>query len=445
MSDASATANLTAATAASTSVPAIELGHPGWLAALIDEAVTRVQAGTVEKLPQSRRGAALDAWVRDRLWKTGVGLGRWYGEKQGPVTAATDPERALVQMLRFQLAAAASLASTASTPPSDLPTTLAALCAAASDSMNVAAMLDDAARGSSELDEKQRDHLLAIVAAAVHRHAYLDGNPPDGLPLHHVLAALESRAFIRLAAGHLRGRGSLRKRAERHAKRLSRMKTGAVELMSHMVQAGTPFDDGQRRVARRQIRGIHLSTNDRRAALEAVDAPRTAKELVMQLPPRMREAAIEQAAMISALEVPRAAEIRRRVAELVSDGSGAATTETTPPIQADHLPYLEALSGPSRSAPLSNLADTLTEAAEALATEIRETGELGVLLSRAARGESLTADERVRMRRQLVDVAKAVPALAVLAAPGGTLLLPILLRLLPFDLRPSAFQPRRKK
>lgn len=435
-------------TAASpTPVPPLELGHPGWFSALIDEAVARVQSGTVEKLPQSRRGAVLDAWVRDRLWKTGVGLGRWYRDVQGPVIAATDPERALVQLLRFQLAAAASFASSASTSPSDssgLATSLASLCAAASGSTNVAEMLDDAARGRSELDSKQREHLFAIAAAAVHRHAYLDGNPPDGLPLHHVLATLEARAFVRLAAGHCRGRGSLRKRAERHANRLSRMKAGAVELMSHMVQAGTPFDDGQRRVARRQVRGIHLTANDRRAALQAIDTPRTAKELVMQLPPRMREAAIEQAAMISALEVPRAAELRRRVAELANGGIGKAL-ESTPPLQADHLPFLEALSGPARSAPLSNLADTLTEAAEALATEIRETGELGVLLSRAARGESLTADERVRMRRQLVDLAKAVPALAILAAPGGTLLLPILLRLLPFDLRPSAFQPRTKK
>jgi hypothetical protein len=39
-----------------------------------------------------------------------------------------------------------------------------------------------------------------------------------------------------------------------------------------------------------------------------------------------------------------------------------------------------------------------------------------------------------------VDVAKAVPALAIFAAPGGMLLLPILAKLLPFSLLPSAWE-----
>jgi hypothetical protein len=44
-----------------------------------------------------------------------------------------------------------------------------------------------------------------------------------------------------------------------------------------------------------------------------------------------------------------------------------------------------------------------------------------VLLAKAARGQTLTRDERRRMRAQLIDVAKAIPALAIFAAPGGEL------------------------
>jgi hypothetical protein len=44
------------------------------------------------------------------------------------------------------------------------------------------------------------------------------------------------------------------------------------------------------------------------------------------------------------------------------------------------------------------------------------------------------------MRSQLIDVAKAVPALAIFAAPGGILLLLALAKVLPFDLLPSAFR-----
>jgi hypothetical protein len=63
-----------------------------------------------------------------------------------------------------------------------------------------------------------------------------------------------------------------------------------------------------------------------------------------------------------------------------------------------------------------------------------------VLLARAARGQTLSADEKRRMREQLIDVAKAVPALAIFAAPGGVLLLIALAKVLPFDLLPSAFR-----
>jgi hypothetical protein len=44
------------------------------------------------------------------------------------------------------------------------------------------------------------------------------------------------------------------------------------------------------------------------------------------------------------------------------------------------------------------------------------------------------------MRAQLIDVAKAIPALAIFAAPGGMLLLVALAKVLPFNLLPSSFQ-----
>jgi hypothetical protein len=72
--------------------------------------------------------------------------------------------------------------------------------------------------------------------------------------------------------------------------------------------------------------------------------------------------------------------------------------------------------------------------------EVRETGELYHLLSRAARRQPLTPEERRRMRAQLIDVAKVLPALAILAAPGGMLILIALGKVLPFNLLPSAFQ-----
>jgi len=81
----------------------------------------------------------------------------------------------------------------------------------------------------------------------------------------------------------------------------------------------------------------------------------------------------------------------------------------------------------------------ITRNGRATVTEIRETGDLALLLAKRGRGLKLSEDETARMRSQLVDVAKVVPGLAVLTLPGGLVLLPLLAKLLPFDLLPSAF------
>ncbi len=71
-------------------------------------------------------------------------------------------------------------------------------------------------------------------------------------------------------------------------------------------------------------------------------------------------------------------------------------------------------------------------------SEIRETGELMQLLA-AAGHRPLTPEEEATVRAQLIDVCKAIPALALFAVPGGSLLLPLVVRHLPIDLRPSSF------
>jgi len=77
----------------------------------------------------------------------------------------------------------------------------------------------------------------------------------------------------------------------------------------------------------------------------------------------------------------------------------------------------------------------------AIVTEVRETGDLFQLLARATH-TPLTPDETARVRAQLIDICKTIPSLALLAAPGGTILLPILMKILPFSLMPSAFEEK---
>ncbi|PWG05041.1 LETM1 domain-containing protein [Polaribacter aquimarinus] len=51
----------------------------------------------------------------------------------------------------------------------------------------------------------------------------------------------------------------------------------------------------------------------------------------------------------------------------------------------------------------------------------------------------LTDEEKEKIKIQLLDICKAIPALAVFLLPGGALLLPLLIKLIP-DILPSAFQ-----
>ncbi|MBI4569721.1 MAG: hypothetical protein HY719_15115, partial [Planctomycetes bacterium] len=74
-----------------------------------------------------------------------------------------------------------------------------------------------------------------------------------------------------------------------------------------------------------------------------------------------------------------------------------------------------------------------------ISLQVIHTKDMFVLLERYAAGRALTPAEKKLVKTQLLDIAKAVPALGIFALPGGALLLPILAKLLPFDLFPSAF------
>ena len=73
-----------------------------------------------------------------------------------------------------------------------------------------------------------------------------------------------------------------------------------------------------------------------------------------------------------------------------------------------------------------------------LKVELRESKEL-VMLIRKSRSEELTPEEKEAVKEQFKDLAKTIPALTVFMLPGGAILMPLLLKLIP-DLIPSAFK-----
>lgn len=71
--------------------------------------------------------------------------------------------------------------------------------------------------------------------------------------------------------------------------------------------------------------------------------------------------------------------------------------------------------------------------------ELAETGEMLKVLHKYAIGREVTEAERRRALEQAKDVARTVPAFGIFMLPGGAILLPLVAKLVPWRLMPSAF------
>jgi hypothetical protein len=73
-----------------------------------------------------------------------------------------------------------------------------------------------------------------------------------------------------------------------------------------------------------------------------------------------------------------------------------------------------------------------------LLTEMRESKELMALLHKSTK-QDLSPEEKEQVKDQFYDILKTMPSLALFLLPGGSLLLPIVMKLVP-ELIPSAFK-----
>jgi hypothetical protein len=73
--------------------------------------------------------------------------------------------------------------------------------------------------------------------------------------------------------------------------------------------------------------------------------------------------------------------------------------------------------------------------------EMEESGELVMLLGQSTLRE-LSSEEKTKVKEQLLDICKTVPSLTIFLVPGGSLLLPLLVKYIP-SILPSSFQENR--
>ena len=70
--------------------------------------------------------------------------------------------------------------------------------------------------------------------------------------------------------------------------------------------------------------------------------------------------------------------------------------------------------------------------------EVSESKELVFLLKKSIT-EDLSKEEKAKVKEQMLDICKAIPAFTVFMLPGGALLLPLLVKLIPTIL-PSSYR-----
>lgn len=75
---------------------------------------------------------------------------------------------------------------------------------------------------------------------------------------------------------------------------------------------------------------------------------------------------------------------------------------------------------------------------EKLVVELKQSKELMALIRKSTSSE-LNAEEKEKVKTQFMDILKSMPALAIFLLPGGAILLPIILKIIP-TLVPSAFR-----
>jgi len=73
-----------------------------------------------------------------------------------------------------------------------------------------------------------------------------------------------------------------------------------------------------------------------------------------------------------------------------------------------------------------------------LRQELIESKELMLLLTKSTHTK-LTVEEKEKIKEQLLDILKGIPAFAIFMLPGGVLLLPLLIKLIP-GIMPSSFR-----
>ncbi len=440
------------------------LGKAGWLSSLLEEVVAshgRAPGPVVPPgLPESSHGRAkARAYLRRMLRASGLlygtpAEGTAAPESLPPESAgAGAPEDLLfLAVVRTLARMALDIALLTGAPEGPRREQLLLLFAVLTGQLNEAEALEKKLGAPGGAPRK----LWGRVEDALERRAIsLAGDPSYGLVLHNGALYADAQMFGRQAIDFF-ARGTLhRAMAQRRIDFAARRKALLVEVLTGLTCADKQPSYATRRAILRQVEDLGLPgklEGELRAAVkQCFERRRPLRTVVKDVRSvDLRHFILEQTLLASLVDGRRTRGERAFIQQLtaalrVSEDTLHSLELEVAEFYAKNRSVVDVFTV-SAAADLmgedlvSSMQETLERNFHRLMQEVRETGELSVLLTKAARRQTLTAEERRRMRAQLIDVAKAIPALAIFAAPGGFLLLMALAKVLPFNLLPSSFQ-----
>lgn len=431
-----------------------------WVVALVREVAAR---GAPPDRPPFAGGEAYEAWLvralHDRGFDLGMPVDVLRGLELGEV--ARYDEYALLNATAHELMCALALMrwqGLAADPVGDA-LVLFAVCAHAVERVDLAervyALLetgdpdDDVTREVNEVG-------IAVGDALAERSVGAD-DPLLGHPFQQLLRYQEALRFGRVAwvvVGALERPGG--RPGKRELARIHGEAEGALYQAIHatvaLAGADGVVDDHERRLVDALVRAARCGDHQAEAIRAELAAPPGVEAVAAEVTDAVQQTFVLRLLLVTAHVNGRYEESEAEFLEALAGHFGIAAEELGR-YEAEALQSYEAqedlvtalsLGGVVRRMRrhLARRIDRVVRKnARRLADEVRETGTLMELLLRAGKTE-LSAEEKEQVRRQITDICKTIPALAIFVIPGGSILLPIAIKHLPFDILPSNFVDR---
>ena len=408
----------------------------------------------------------VDAWREASLKKRGLSLGTATPLWPLPGEAPSDKDRsewAFLNLLAHRLEMLSELRlllGKGLDTPLDQLVILSALAAAVDDLDTAEGLYDIGLDDWGDEGDPRREKLakeltpLARTLGTRLKDAGLHAayQPMVGLPFHHVLDYATTRQLIDVALILFQAT----QRPDLHEVRLALaghqlQKVHLIEAIIGLAAADNTITKVEQRLIDSVIEMAHLSDEDRDLVLGSIEHPPTPEHIAKYLTdPLSRRCIYVQLSINSLLDGDGTANTQEHayidgIAEAFDLTEGDQLT-----LQAEALTFLDAnpqlIDAFSMGDTLRRFQRRFTGKLESavtlnmgrLVTEIKETGQLGQLLAKRATGQ-LDPEEEKKTREQLLDICRTIPSLAIFALPGGAVLLPIVMKLIPINLLPSSF------